>query len=90
LIGFLIIPVFGEDSCDINDESQIQKNFEPQTITIVLGLNNTVRWINQDDCPSYITSNHDYNGLGFASPRVKYLQNCDYIHKEFHSNYYKE
>lgn len=35
------------------------KNFEPQVITIVIGINNTVRWINQDSIPSSVMADSD-------------------------------
>jgi plastocyanin len=36
------------------------KNFEPSTIKVVIGLNSTVRWINQDSVPYTIASDNDY------------------------------
>jgi plastocyanin len=37
-------------------------------ITVVIGVNNTVTWINQDEVTSSIISSHNYNGYGFGSP----------------------
>jgi plastocyanin len=36
------------------------KNFEPSTIKVVIGLNNTVRWMNEDSVPYTIVSDTDY------------------------------
>ena len=35
------------------------KNFEPATIKVVLGRNNTVRWVNEDAVPSSIVADND-------------------------------
>jgi plastocyanin len=35
-------------------------NFEPEMIKVVIGDNNTVRWINQDIVPHTVISNSDY------------------------------
>jgi len=35
------------------------KSFDPKIITVVIGTNNTVRWINQDEVPSSIVANDD-------------------------------
>lgn len=35
------------------------RNFEPQIITVVIGINNTVRWINQDSVPSSVMADSD-------------------------------
>lgn len=32
-------------------------NFEPSEITVVIGVNNTVRWINKDTVPSTVRAN---------------------------------
>jgi len=41
----------------------------PEEITVVMGINNTITWINEDDTPHGITS--DYGGEdGWASPGV--------------------
>lgn len=49
-----------------NSESQL--NFEPQTVKVTLGANNTVRWINQDETASSFVGDYEYDGLGFESP----------------------
>jgi plastocyanin len=40
-------------------DSQSGKTFEPQTITVVIGVNNTVRWINQDTSMYFIEADND-------------------------------
>jgi plastocyanin len=35
-------------------------NFEPNVIRVVIGINNTVRWINEDSVPYTIASDTDY------------------------------
>lgn len=37
-------------------ESSQHNNFEPAEITVVIGVNNTVRWINSDSVPSTVIS----------------------------------
>jgi len=46
------------------------KNYEPSIVTIVLGINNTVRWTQHDEVASTVISNHDYDGYGFVSPHL--------------------
>jgi plastocyanin len=36
------------------------KNFKPASIKVVIGLNNTVRWIDEDSLPYAIVSDTDY------------------------------
>ena len=43
--------------------SDIQPNFEPQTIKVTLGINSTVRWVNTDKTLLSIASDHKYDGL---------------------------
>jgi plastocyanin len=38
----------------------LEKNFEPKTIKVVIGINNTVEWINQDSTAHALTSNANY------------------------------
>jgi plastocyanin len=40
-------------------------NFEPATINVVIGSNNTVRWINQDSIPSSIVADNDRDSSFF-------------------------
>jgi len=47
----------------IQDGSSVEesgKNFEPRIITVAIGINNTVAWINQDVVPSTVVA--DNNG----------------------------
>lgn len=55
------------------------KNFEPSIIRVVIGVNNTVRWVNQDDWGHFIEAdNTDYPEFSeatrlatdFSSPNV--------------------
>lgn len=39
-------------------ESSERNNFEPETITIVIGTNNTVTWINEDTVPASIRADN--------------------------------
>jgi len=43
-----------------------QENFEPQTMTAVLGVNNTVRWVNHDIFPAMIEADDDNNPLFYT------------------------
>jgi len=36
------------------------KNFEPPIIKVVIGLNNTVRWMNEESIPYTVVSDDDY------------------------------
>jgi len=48
-------------------DPSLMKSFEPQEVTVVLGVNNTVRWINQDDVGFAILSDNN-DGQRFGSP----------------------
>src|SRR5688500_9672431 len=42
-----------------SSDSESGKNFTPETITVMIGVNNTVVWVNQDTVPgSVIASDH--------------------------------
>jgi plastocyanin len=41
-------------------------NFEPQNVTVVIGVNNTVRWSNQDVFPAMIEADNDSDPLFYA------------------------
>ena len=47
-----------------------QSNFEPPTLKVTLGINSTVRWVNADETPLSIISDHKYDGLEFFSPHL--------------------
>lgn len=51
------------------------KNYFPQNIVVVIGINNTVTWVNEDDTPSSVTS--DKEGL-FSSEPIKPGHNWTY------------
>ncbi|MGH9878816.1 MAG: cupredoxin domain-containing protein, partial [Nitrososphaerales archaeon] len=40
-------------------ESSEYNNFEPETVKVVIGRNNTVRWVNQDAVPSSIVADNN-------------------------------
>jgi plastocyanin len=42
-----------------SSESSEHNNFEPSVITVVIGVNNTVRWINEDTVPSTVLASSD-------------------------------
>ena len=50
------------------------RNFEPATIKVVIGMNNIVRWINEDVVPSSVVANN-YDDLGFYNAKVDALGN---------------
>ena len=41
-------------------------NFEPQTVMVVVGGNNTVRWVNNDVFPAIIVADNDNDPLFYA------------------------
>jgi plastocyanin len=43
-----------------------QENFEPQTIKVVIGANNTVRWVNNDLFPGMIEADNDNDPLFYT------------------------
>lgn len=49
-VSFVIIPAGSSDQ-------NSRKNFEPALITVVIGQNNTVKWVNKDDVPSAVRAN---------------------------------
>jgi len=71
--------------------ASLMKTFEPREITVMLGVNSTVKWINQDEVGSAIITDSKYDGHGFAS---RYLYPGDswqftFTHPgiyEYHSN----
>ena len=73
-----------------SSNSELGKNFEPETIRVVIGVNNTVTWINEDTVPSSIVSDN-YGRTGFGSPHL--LPEDSWMHTftesgvyEYHSN----
>jgi plastocyanin len=53
-------------------ENAQEKNFDPSVVRVVIGINNTVRWVNQDSVPSSVVADDDsdpdfYNATGNAS-----------------------
>jgi plastocyanin len=43
------------------------KNFEPSTITVIIGVNNTVRWTNNDDVSSSVVADNATEDPDFAA-----------------------
>lgn len=43
------------------------KNFEPSTITVIIGINNTVRWTNNDDVSSSVVGDNPIVDPDFAA-----------------------
>lgn len=67
-ITTVIIPAGSEDP-------QSGKNYDPPSVTVVIGVNNTVQWINQSpSAANTITSDNYQNGLqsppAFQSPTL--------------------
>lgn len=52
-------------------------NFEPEVIKVVIGVNNTVRWINQDAVMSSVVAD-DYDDDGFYNATKEQCENDDY------------
>lgn len=52
-------------------------NFEPETIKVVIGINNTVRWINQDIVTSSVIADSE-NDRGFYDATRERCENDDY------------
>lgn len=50
--------------------SESGRNFTPETITVMIGVNNTVAWVNQDTVPSSVRAN-DQSDLGFFTAASK-------------------
>jgi plastocyanin len=48
-------------------DAQLRKNFEPSIITVVIGVNNTVRWINNDTVPSSVTADNTGEDRAFEA-----------------------
>ncbi|MDE1819008.1 MAG: hypothetical protein KGI19_10455 [Thaumarchaeota archaeon] len=71
VLGTIIIP---KDAS--NPDSG--KSYEPQNATVVIGLNNTVEWINMDIFGSSVTSNDGIFDSGFILPNHiwKYTFEC--------------
>jgi hypothetical protein len=38
-------------------DAELEKTFEPQIVKVVIGVNNTVMWVNDDDVASFIEAN---------------------------------
>jgi plastocyanin len=53
IVSTVIIP---EDA-----QNAPNRGFEPQVITVMIGINNTVRWVNQDSVPHGISTPDDNN-----------------------------
>jgi plastocyanin len=55
------------------------RNFEPTTIKVVIGVNNTVRWVNEDEVlNSVVADRHD--DIGFDNATKKGCENNDYYY----------
>ena len=48
-----------------------QENLSPETIKVVIGVNNTIRWNNIDDIPHTITPDHSYEGFQSGTKLLK-------------------
>jgi plastocyanin len=59
-VSFVIIPAGSSDQ-------NSHKNFEPALITVVIGQNNTVKWVNKDDVPSAVRANDKSDPNFFAA-----------------------
>lgn len=51
-------------------DPDLKKSYESRTVTIIIGVNNTIRWIQQDEVPSTVVSDQLYDGTGFTSPHL--------------------
>jgi plastocyanin len=49
------------------------KGFTPNTITVVLGINNTVMWTNEDTAPHTVTANDGSFGSDYLSQGASYI-----------------
>jgi len=59
----VIIPLGSHDP-------ELKKNYTPNTLTVMIGINNTIRWIQQDEVPSTVVSDNEYDGAGFISTHL--------------------
>lgn len=50
-----------------HSESQ-EQHFVPQTITVEVGVNNTITWVNQDSAPHTVTANSNSFNSGTINP----------------------
>jgi len=58
--------------------SSPHNNFEPETIKVVIGLNSTVRWTNQDSVPSSVVADDSSNSSAFYNVTKVICENDDY------------
>jgi plastocyanin len=82
--GTALVMIF--DDSGENDDGATQ--FDPQTITIVLGVNNTVTWVNQDSIPHSVLTTS-----GFSSGDIAPGQSYSYTFTKagtysYHCGYY--
>lgn len=56
---------------------ETQKNYVPNNILVVIGVNNTVTWINEDDVSSSIVSNDDLFDSGLIRPKSTWVYTFD-------------
>lgn len=48
-----------------------QENVSPETIKVMIGVNNTIRWNNIDDTPHTLTPDHMYEGFSSGTELMK-------------------
>lgn len=54
------------------------KNFEPSTIRVVIGVNNTVRWTNNDELPSWVVADNPGVDPDFAAKTQQFSSGIVY------------
>ncbi|TBR08781.1 MAG: hypothetical protein EPO62_06105 [Candidatus Nitrosotenuis sp.] len=56
---------------------EAQKNYVPKNILVVIGVNNTVTWVNEDDASSSVVSDDDLFDSGLISPKNAWTHTFD-------------
>lgn len=54
-------------------QSSERNNFEPETITVVIGVNNTVTWVNEDTVPVGVSADNRSDPDFFNATQSKFL-----------------
>ena len=48
-----------------------EENLSPETIKVVIGVNNTIRWNNLDHTPHTLTPDHRYDGFSLGTELMR-------------------
>ena len=78
VIAILAMTIYVKESTTTNvdilpgsADPEQKENLSPETIKVVIGVNNTIRWNNLDHTPHTLTPNRSYDGFSWGTELMK-------------------